>query len=163
MKRLLGVLCAFVLVGGVAEASAQIGLGAQLSWADDAEFGVGARAMVDLTPLTNGLEAIGSFDYFFPDQPLGADINYWEINANLAYVFRGVPSLAPYLGGGLNFAHASVSIDALGVPVGGSNTELGLNLLGGARMNAGPVQPFGELRVELGGGEQFVIAGGVYF
>lgn len=163
MKRFLGVLCAVMFLSGAANVYGQVGFGAQLSWADDTEFGIGARAVVDLTPLTNGLEAIGSFDYFFPDQPLGADINYWEINANLAYVFKGVPSLAPYLGGGLNFAHASVSVDALGVPVGGSNTELGLNLLGGARMNLGPVQPFGELRIELGGGEQFVIAGGVLF
>ena len=163
MKRLLGTLCAVLLLSGAEQAYGQIGVGAQLSWADDAEFGLGARAVVDLTPFTNGLEAIGSFDYFFPDQPLGADIDYWEINANLAYLFRGVPSLAPYLGGGLNVAHASVSVDALGVPVGGSDTELGLNLLGGARINLGRVKPFAEMRVELGGGEQFVIAGGVLF
>ena len=150
-------------MSGAANVYGQVGLGAQLSWADDTQFGVGARAVVDLARVTNGLEAIGSFDYFFPDQPLGADINYWEINANLAYVFQGVPGLAPYLGGGLNFAHASVSVDALGIPIGASNTELGLNLLGGARLNLGPVTPFGELRIELGGGEQFVIAGGVLF
>ena len=163
MKRLLGTLCAVMLLGGAEFAYGQVGVGAQLSWADDTQFGIGARAVVDLTPFTNGLEAIGSFDYFFPDQPLGADINYWELNANLAYVFQGVPSVAPYLGGGLNFAHASVSVDALGIPVGASQTKLGLNLLGGARLNMGPVTPFGELRIELGGGEQFVIAGGVMF
>jgi opacity protein-like surface antigen len=163
MKRLLGGLCAVALLSGAGDAYGQVGFGAQLSWADDAEFGIGARAVVDLTPLTNGLEASGSFDYFFPDQPLGADINYWEINANMAYVFAGVPGMAPYAGGGLNIAHASVSVDEFGIPLGASDTDLGLNLLGGARFRAGPVQPFGELRIELGGGEQFVIAGGVIF
>jgi len=163
MKRFLGVLCMVMLMSGAKQVYGQVGVGAQLSWADDTEFGIGARAVLDLAQLSSGLEAIGSFDYFFPEQPLGADINYWEINANLAYVFQGLPSLAPYVGGGLNFAHASVSVDALGIPIGASNTELGLNLLGGARFNMGPVQPFGEMRIELGGGEQFVIAGGVLF
>jgi hypothetical protein len=67
--------------------------------------------------------------------------------------------VAPYAGTGLNYAHASVSVPELaGMSV--SNSEVGLNILGGAKFKLGQVTPFGEFRVELGGGEEFVITGG---
>ena len=44
-----------------------------------------------------------------------------------------------------------------------SDTDLGLNLLGGTLFGRGKVNPFVELRVELAGGEQFVLTGGVLF
>ncbi len=165
MKKLLGITCALALLGSTGDLLGQVSVGPQLSYADDAEFGLGVRAVVDFSPFGQGLEGYGSFDYYFPDAPLGADIDYWEINANLAYAFRivGAPTITPYAGGGLNIAHGSVTIDGFGTPVNGSDTQLGLNLLGGTRFQAGPVRPFAEIKIELEGGEQFVIAGGVLF
>ena len=105
------------------------------------------------------LDGIVSFDYFFP----GNSVKYWEINGNVAYRFR-VParsSLRPYAGGGLNIAHASVSVAG----VSASDTKAGLNVLGGTtfKVKGSNLIPFAEARGELGGGKTFILTGGVRF
>lgn len=151
MRRSLFAVCLLSLLAWPAALTAQVDVGPQASWADDADFGVGGRVVLGI-PAAIPLAAIGSFDYFFPSD----DFDYWEINGNVVYEFA-VPSgvVAPYVGAGLNVAHASVASV--------SETEIGFNLLGGARFDAGQFTPFGELRVELSGGEQFVLTGGVLF
>src|SRR5437016_6114640 len=94
---------------------------AELNWSSDVDLGIGGRGVFPLQSLfpKTPLDGIVSFDYFFP----GNNVKYWEINGNVAYRFR-VParsSLGPYAGGGLNIAHASVTIAG----VGGSDTEAG--------------------------------------
>jgi hypothetical protein len=157
MKKLLMALAAAALVGTVTtEANAQVSFGAQLSIADDTDLGIGARANFGL-PYT-GVRVIASFDYFFPEVD---GFDYFEINGNVAYSIPVLtPGFSPYVGGGLNLARASVDAGSLGDV---SDTELGFNLLGGASFGIGPIKPFAELRIELGGGEQFVIAGGINF
>ncbi len=156
MKRFLGILglaVGFSLLTA-APSSAQVHLGPQISLADDADVGIGARLVAGV-PQYRGVEFAGSFDVFFPD----GDADYWELNGNLIYNFE-IPdagAFRPYAGGGLNIAR----IDP---PVGDSDTDLGLNVLGGAKFpNEGPVTPYLELRAEIEGGEQFVITGGILF
>ncbi|MGD8866930.1 MAG: hypothetical protein PVI01_04860 [Gemmatimonadales bacterium] len=171
MRKILAT-AALVIVMLPATLNAQVNLGGQLSVAEDFDLGLGARATFGL-PTPAPLEIITTADYFFPSGFAGMDINYWEINANLVYLFS-IPSsiVAPYAGGGLNFAHISMSADfsqlGLDLPgdfptVEGSNTEVGLNLMGGAKFNLGSLTPFGEFRIELNGGEQFVFSGGLLF
>lgn len=170
-KLLISASLAIMLVAPTA-LDAQISLGGQLSVADDADFGIGARATFGL-PTPTPLEIIATADYFFPDGGPGVDVSYWEINANLVYLFKIPASIvAPYAGGGLNFAHASFSTDlsefGFELPgeistIDGSESDVGVNLLGGAKLNLGSLTPFGELRFELGGGEQVVFSGGVLF
>jgi len=166
MKRLLPVAaCAAVLGLGAVPLSAQTRFGAQLSWGDDdANLGLGVRAAFDLRSLfnTRGLEAVASFDYFFPEQSSGVDVEYWELNGNVTYLIPNVKgSLGPYVGSGLNIAHGSQ--DASGVS-SQSDTEAGLNLLGGTRFRTrSKLTPFAELRFELGGGERVVLTGGILF
>jgi hypothetical protein len=96
------------------------------------------------------------FDCFFPSDDLGANITYWEANANLVYRFNSVgKSATAYIGSGLNFAYTKLSINALGGEVSGSDTRGGLNLLGGIIFEVGGLNPYLEARFELGGGEQF--------
>lgn len=92
------------------------------------------------------------------------DWTYLEINANVAYSFplSGSSSLRPYAGGGLNIARSSIDFDLPGLR-STSDTEVGLNVLGGSKFGSGRLTPFAELRLELGGGEQFVITGGFLF
>jgi len=134
-------------------------LGIQLSYAEDAHFGVGLRYENDLYKVISGvtpkLHFIFAFDYFFPEAPVDT---YYEGNVNLTYQL-GNPRrvIGPYLGGGLNYARA----EATG---GGSNGEVGLNILGGVRFrSASRMVPFVEVRFEAGGGEQFVLTGGLLF
>ncbi len=162
MRKLLLSSCLTLLVLNPGALSAQIGIGGQLSWADDADLGIGARAAFSLPTKAAPLEIIATFDYFFPDDAAGLDVTYWELNGNVVYLFDvPAPKVTPYAGAGLNLAHGSVDAGTPGTSV--SDTELGLNFLGGARFDLGSVTPFGELRVELDGGEQFLISAGVLF
>lgn len=136
----------------------------QADFGSDTDFGIGGRAIFGLRSLfpTTPLDGHVSFDYYFPDDGgTGADVTYWEINGNVGYRIPNVRgSWAPYVGGGLNIAHASASFGGFS----SSATDVGLNLLGGSTFGRGAsVRPFAEARVTVGGGEQFVISGGVRF
>lgn len=134
--------------------------GAQVSYADDADFGVGVLLDYPMSRLLNNAPvfAQASADIFFP----GNDITYFELNWNVLYKFRIQSSpIAPYAGAGLNFAIASVGGGCTGDC---SSSDLGANMVGGVRFpNAGKLLPFVQVRYELGGGEQFVLTGGIHF
>lgn len=160
MKRaastITAVLVGFLLTLAVsaAPASAQVHVGPQLSYGENTDVGVGVRAAVyDLgdSEELSSWEGVASFDYFFP----GGGVDYLEVNLNGLYNFSLGPDtpLHPYLGGGMNVARTSVDD-------GPSNSELGLNVLGGWKYEAESFTPFAEVRIEFGGGEQFVVTGG---
>ena len=154
MKRMVLLLAALVFAGAAVNGlEAQVRFGGQLSWADDADLGLGARLEYAPKSLFKDapVHSAASFDWFFP----GNSITYVEINYNIFYDFK--PSqVAPYAGGGLSF----VIVDT----PGGSDTDLGVNLGGGLKFKtSGKLSPFVEARIELGGGEQFVLTGGVLF
>lgn len=156
MKKSLVVAALMLCLAGVNPASAQdFRWGPEISLGTDTDFGIGARAEFDLAgpPLT----VIGSFDYYFPD----GSVDYWEINANLIYNFDipSAPTVTPYAGGGLVIAHASRDRDGESY----SDTDPGLNLLGGVRFDAGSIMPFVEAKFEIEGADQFVITGGILF
>lgn len=137
-----------------APSSAQVHFGPQVSLADDVDVGLGGRVVAGV-PHYRGLEFAGTFDVFFP----GGDLDYFEVNGNLLYNFeiQGSTSVRPYAGGGLNLAR----IDH---PTTGGDTELGLNLAGGAKFTTdGPLTPYLELRAEISGGEQIVLTVGALF
>jgi len=161
--KLLGLAMGLLLAAPHGRLEAQkIGFGPQLSWANDADIGIGVRVVVPVTTKTP-LEVMGSFDYFFPSAPPTVTVRYWELNGNLVYLppVKNTP-VVPYLGGGLNIAHGSGGIVGIG---SASNTKAGLNLAGGAKFKPKrtPILPFLEARVEISGGEQFVLTGGVQF
>lgn len=124
--------------------------GAQADFATDGSvFGVGGRVEYGLTSMVPSLtdfRFVGSFDVFFPSAG-----SYWEINPGVATSFNLANApVKPYAGAGLNIAH------------GTGNTDIGLNLFGGVKFKAmGTLTPFAEARLELGGGENFIITGGI--
>lgn len=161
MKKLLIAVCTVLAVGVMAiPAEAQVQFGPQLSYADDFDFGIGARAQFDLGSAVDeggtfgDLRGVVSFDYFFPDCELG-DCSYIEINGNALYPFDVEGEVEPYVGAGVNIARVSVE-DV-------SDTEVGLNALGGINFGLGPFMAFSEARIELSGGEQFVLTFGALF
>ena len=158
-----------------APAEAQVAFGPQVSWGDDSDIGVGARVEMpvggmitqDAASMLASLKFIGSFDWFFiGDEGCdedGVNCTYWEINANGA-VPLPVEGFSPYLGAGLNVAHGGVSFDDDALEdFESSDTEVGLNILGGLNFGLGGLNSFVEGRIELGGGEQFVISAGLLF
>jgi opacity protein-like surface antigen len=108
-----------------------------------------------------GLEAYGSFDYFFPSTSgWASSVTIWEINANATW---DIPNMTggfkPYVGGGLNYVHYSFSACTF---CAGSST--GLNLLGGTHFKPTPkVNMFGEIKIELHSGSAVAFTVGVLF
>ncbi|HWO89642.1 MAG TPA: hypothetical protein VNL98_10890 [Gemmatimonadales bacterium] len=168
MRKLAGVIAVAALVAAVpTQAVAQgaarpFNIGGQVSFGGDSDLGIGVRyenQLNSLMPSMPTLRAVGSFDFFFP----GQGVDWLEFNIGAVYGFSGMSggAITPYAGGGLNIARVSVDLGTLG---SSSNTEVGLNLIGGARFRAmGSMTPYAEVRLELGGGEQFVITGGLLF
>lgn len=159
------VLAAALSLPAFSSAQAQMGrermsFGLQVNFADDADIGVGARLRHSLAGVIPNapLSGIASIDFYFPGDPINS---YIELNYNVVYNFTiNSPRIRPYAGGGLNFARLSVDTGAGDA----SDTEVGLNILGGILFRtAGRVTPFVELKIEAGGGEQFVITGGLHF
>ncbi len=142
------------------EASAQVRFGAQLDYAADTDFGLGVRAGFPLgeSLKQKGVEALVTFDYFFPK-----GFTYWTATANGLYHFTSESStVKPYVGGGLSLGHSS--FDTASPGIGASATDVGLNVAGGIRFKAQDrFLPFVEARYELKRGGQFIIAAGAYF
>ena len=133
--------------------------GPQASFADESDLGLGARAHWSFTN-RRPLALITSFDYFFPSAPAGLDAKHWEVNGNMAYQFGR--RWKPYVGPGLNLARRTAAF--AGTEFVGSETALGMNMLGGVRrVDGGKRQYFAEARYEIGGGEQFLVTAGVLF
>jgi len=105
-------------------------IGAQLSW-----------------PFTPALALYPTFDYYFVS---GGSL--WALNFDLKY---RPPTRygAWYVGGGLNWSHASSG------GVSGSNTNL--NLLTGLEGRRGRTRPYVEAKFILGNGSSFQLVGGV--
>ena len=136
-------------------AEGQARFGAQVSWGDDTDFGLGARLGFPFGGelKRKGIEGLATFDYFFPD-----GFDYWEITANGLYHFTQGTKAKPYVGGGVVFGRFSTASP------GFDDSDFGLNLIGGLRFKAQErLLPFIEGRLELKDGSQFVLAAGVYF
>jgi hypothetical protein len=146
-----------LLVPGAAQA--QFSLGVQGNWADDFDFGVGARAAYSLQQINQPVVIFGTFDWFFPSQPAVGDFNYYEFNLNAAYIASIRMDLDTWVGLGLNVAFTELKNTAL---PDASESRAGLNLLAGAKYKFGKAfGVFGEARFEVEGGEQFVLTGGL--
>ena len=165
MKKLLTAVCAVLAVSVMAEpADAQVQFGAQANYADDFDFGVGARAQFGIGSLfgegaLENLTGSVSADIFFPGFCV-VDCTYLEFNFNGLYPIEIEDSdLAPYVGAGLHIGRFSVESGG----VTSSNTEAGLNALGGLNFDLGGLAAFAEAKIELGGYEQLVLAFGILF
>jgi hypothetical protein len=158
--KVLVAAAGILLLAGVGTAQAQgVRFAPELSLGEDSDFGIGARARFDMSSTfrSPGFFIVGSFDYFFP----GNNFNYWELNGNLGWQIPGVRgNVQPYIHGGLNYGHASVD-NCTG---NCGDSDVGINLGGGMNLNTRTrIMPFLEAKFTLGGGDQFVLTGGVYF
>jgi hypothetical protein len=97
-------------------------------------------------PITPRVSLYPTFDYYFVD--VGSA---WALNFDVTY---RPPSRygAWYLGGGINYTHASAG------GTGGGDTNL--NLLTGLEARRGRTRPYVEARFTIGDGSSFQIVGG---
>lgn len=133
------------------QAQAQVSLGPTLAYHDDFDFGVGAMIGVPIPALADGVGFLGDFTVFFPDAD---NLDVWEINGNITWdIPVESPAVSPFLLGGLNIVNWSV--DTVGGDV--DDSDLGLNLGGGFRFDAGTLEPLVGLRAELNDFDGLVI------
>jgi hypothetical protein len=164
MRRLLLALSLASLTLVPNTAAAQAYLGFQGNWGDRYDWGIGGRVTVDLTPKLIPLMIAGSYDYYWPGETLTRDFDYWEVNVNALFVQRvfGVGTggyASGYLGIGLNIANPSVTIKESGAK--SSDTDVGLNLLGGTKYHVGRVSPYFDIGFTFWGAEQVKVTFGV--
>lgn len=165
-----GVLLLFIgLAPAPVQAQATIQVGPRLGvpigdLSDGASLFLGAEGRVKSPALPVVPNA--SFDYYLTDDIEGVDsYSLIAIDLNVLYEF-GVSNQAfvPYAGGGLGILRTSTETSAGGQTFSGSDSDVGLNLVGGARFSAGAVDPFVQLNATLGGdGERIGLAGGLLF
>jgi len=164
MKRLsfatiVVALLFFALPTQDAQAQVKLGPRVVLSVGDisDAggDFGIGAdvRFLAGDLPVTFN----GAFDYYFVDNEFNDDLSIFTIDFNALYMF-GIDNEAftPYAGGGLGITRSSAS--------GFSNSEVNLNIIGGAEFPLDSFTPFVQAQFGVGGDvDRFNIAGGLLF
>ena len=165
-KRTL-LLLGFCLLFSV---SAHAGFGVQVSYnhfespdgglsiLEGGDFGIGARSEFG----TSSLALVLSFDYYFPGDEL-EDLKFYELNANLQFTFP-TEGFRPYVGGGVGIGRVSFDEDFFS----DSETETGINILGGIKFGGVGVNPFVEARYviydeEEGFTNRFVLTGGILF
>ena len=158
--RALALAAALLTVPAAVQAQGAT-LGPQLAYHDDFDFGIGAALTMSADAIDPRVDFMADFAWFFPDLE---GLSYFELNGNLLYDFILEGSTAtPFALAGLNLA--SLSYDSGFGPGngGGDNTELGLNLGGGIKFNAGSFRPMVGVRFEIEGGEGVVVFGTVPF
>jgi hypothetical protein len=153
----------FVALMATASPALALEAGPQLVWGDDQDLAIGGRIEFPTPELMTDTRIQGDFNWYFPDDSNNADFTFWEIDLNWLYQIGPAPAANDpdyYLGGGLNFAYASVDFDPGGDD---SDTDLGVNFLGGVRVPLGSVRALAELRVTVAGSEQYTLGIGLLF
>jgi len=124
---------------------------------EEAFLGVDARLGVMALPI----DFQATFDYYFMEE----NVTFWQLGLNALLGFGPGVIFTPYVGAGLGIARTSVSAD-LGDfgEFSASDTDTGINLIGGARFGVGPIRPFVQAQVTvLGDVDLVTIAGGLLF
>lgn len=172
---LLGAALFAVHAGGPQPAAAQIHVGLQTSYGTASEldpaFGLGLRTAFGVGFAGGGdagqtaldaISAVVSLERFFPDcETTGC--SHWELNGNLVLPLFAARGFTPYLGAGLGITRLSVDDDIGAIPQQHEDdTDIGINLLGGVRYLGTALTTFGELRKNVGSGDDpFYVTVGV--
>lgn len=156
--KALAIVAALVAVPSAAQAQAT--LGPQIAYHNDWDFGLGAALTLSADAIHEQVDFMFDFAWFFPESDA---IDYFELNGGLLYDFiLDESTVTPFALAGLNVASWSVDDTFVGGQ-GLDGTELGLNLGGGLKFNAGTLRPMVGVRLEVEGGDGFVIFGTIPF
>lgn len=147
-----------------AEARAQTVAGPYLAYHDDFDLGIGVFIEAPIPSYAEGLSLTADLGIYFPGDRVGTDVNYFEINGGALYRFDvDSDDVSPFALGGLNIARVSVDNGGIGANADGSKTDLGLNLGGGVTFLRSAVRPSVGVKIELSGGDGYVIFGALGF
>ena len=162
MKRSLlfpiASLALLFLVAAVpqAQAQAQIEIGPRVGYEIDDIEALTLGGDVRVSSFVLPVQINGSVDYFFLDEGTYGDASLLKFAVNGLYQFGFANQLfTPYAGPGLSITRFSN---------GNSETDLGLNAVGGAEFGFGALRPFAQAElVLLGDTEPVQITAGLLF
>ncbi|MCW9708250.1 hypothetical protein [Fodinibius salsisoli] len=140
-----------------AQASSDFKVGGGIIYGSEVEaIGIQAGAKYGFTEEISGA---ADFAIFFPE-----NYDWWELNANGHYHFLQEDNISVYGLAGLNYATMSFSAD-LGEfgTASASNSEIGLNLGGGAEFGLDFANLYTELKYILGNADQLALSAGLRF
>lgn len=155
MRKIAIASCVLVLGLPVSprNTEAQVQIGPTLAYHNDFDVGLGGTLNVQMPALGDRIGFMADVLVFFPDAD---NVNYLEFNGNLTYAFPlENERVRPFALLGLNVGR--VSADVPDEIDSGDETEIGLNLGGGLGFELGVLRPSVGARVEVGGGEGFVL------
>ncbi len=124
---------------------------------DVEEFFLGVDARIGLVALPVLLNP--AFDYYFTE----GNLNVYQFSINALYPLQ-YPGMRPYLGGGIGISRISIGRD--GRRPGAfdrSDTDVGLNFIGGVVFRTGNLRPFVQGQITFGDLDLFTVAGGLLF
>ena len=162
MKARTSVMMAFLLVFALPLTSqAQWRLGTHAGYDVDVKellIGVNAQFTISGAAIAGvPLQFSPGFD-FYPG--VGDGVSYWIADVDAHYPIQA-QGFNPFVGGGLYMSRASVNAGTFG---SFSDTNIGLNLIGGAEFGTHDViRPYAEGKFRVGSGATFILKGGVSF
>lgn len=134
----------------------EIGPRVTIDVGDIEEVAIGAGVRYDLSENVDApLQLNGAFDYYFAGDQGGSDVTIYTIDLNGHYMLPTEATFSPYVGGGLGITNSEVG--------NFSNTDTGLNLVGGIEFDTGSLQPFVQGQITLGDIDRIGITGGLLF
>ena len=168
MKHLSLAAIAAILLLAVPSAHAQGTIGAGVHGLYDLDlesFGIGAQARAGANLGGFSLVINPSLEYFFTDDEENVSTSAFGANVDLLYQIgdQYVTTFQPYFGAGLGIRRYSVEVDSPLGDLDGSETDLGLNLIGGATFGGGPIQPFARATIAIMDGTPIVLKAGILF
>lgn len=159
MKRIT-ILVSVLLTAGLAlaplaQAQTQVKLGPRLGipFGDVSDaggnffFGGDVRFYTDALPVVPNV----STDFYLVDSVEGVDRSIFVVDVNALFEF-GVDNAAftPYSGAGVGITRFSSESTSQQISVSSSSSEIGVNLVGGARFLLDPMEPFVQLNATIG-------------
>lgn len=146
-----------------AQAQAQIEIGPRVGYEVDELEALSIGGDIRASTVALPFQINGTFDYYFLDEDDfgGVDVNMFQLTLNGLFEL-GINNqvFTPYFGPGISLTR--VSADA--GPFEDSDSELGLNLVGGAEFGLGNLRPFVQAQFTVGGDiEPVSVVGGLLF
>lgn len=171
-RVLLAFFVSFFALTSVAFAQTEIELGPRVGYELDTyeSFLIGADVRIATPSLPVRINP--TLDYFFVDDDYsggasGVDVSVtvFQLGVNALYDLP-LPELSfmPYVGAGIALTRATVELDVAGVGSGeNSDTEAGINLIGGLTFPTNNLKPFVQVQVTIGDPDLFSLVGGLLF
>lgn len=153
MKRFFAAFALLLFFSSSAFGQARLEIGPRVGFdiAGDIEelfIGIDARAEVAALPI----QLNGAFDFYLTEE----NVDFFQLSLNALYTF-GVDNqmFTPYSGIGIAISRAQVGDF--------DDTDVGFNLIGGARFGFGTLRPFAQAQITFGDVDVVTVAGGILF